>query len=71
MHFDGDFIVVVWWLFLFLKRLRINARIRAREVKIAPSRFARSVCEISSGLVLGRMEEMDMPAALTRMSMDS
>ena len=50
--------------------LRREARRRARDVKIAPSRFVRRVCEISSGDVLGRIFEWEIPAALIRMSTD-
>lgn len=48
--------------------LRREARRRARDVKIAPSRFVRRVCETSSGDVLGRILELEIPAALIRIS---
>lgn len=46
----------------------MHARSRARDVKMAPSRFVCRVCEMSSGEVLARMLERDIPAALIRMS---
>lgn len=65
MHFDGG-----WGAFLVCVRLRlrIEARIRAREVSIAPSRFVRRVSEMSSGVSLGRRLEGETPAAFMRMS---
>ena len=65
MHFDGGWgaLLVCVWL-----RLRIEARIRAREVSIAPSRLVRRVSEMSSGEILGRRLEGETPAALMRMS---
>lgn len=53
---------------LVFMRLRTTARIKAREVRIAPWRFVRMVREMSSGSVLGRRLEGEIPAALTRMS---
>ena len=58
-------------LLLFFKRPRMEARINARDVSIAPSRFVRRVLEMSSGSAFGKMEETEMPAALTRISMCS
>lgn len=49
-------------------RLRIAARIRAREVSTAPSRFVRRIWEMSASSDLGRILEMEIPAALTRIS---
>lgn len=66
MHFDGLFLAA--GSFRLRIRLRIEARINAREVIIAPSRFVRNVLEISSSSDLGRMLDMEIPAALTRMS---
>ena len=48
--------------------LRMEARTSAREVSRAPSRFVRRTCEMSDGSVRGRMLELEIPAALTRMS---
>lgn len=67
MHFE-----VTFWLtlgsFLLRRRLRIEARINAREVSIAPSRFVRRIVEISSSSDLGKMFDMEIPAALTSTS---
>lgn len=71
MHFDdaGLALVLVGVVVVgFFIRLRIEARMKAREVRRAPSRFVRRIREISVGSDLGRMEEMERPAALTRMS---
>ena len=67
MHFDGDLVPAVES-FRFRTRLRIEARINAREVSIAPSRLVRRIVEISSSSDLGRMFDIEIPAALTRMS---
>lgn len=52
----------------FFRRDRTHARSNAREVRITPSRFVASILEMSTGSVLGRILEMDIPAALTRTS---
>lgn len=67
MHLEGGLVPVAESLRL-RTRLRIAARSNAREVSIAPSRFVRRVWEISANSDLGRMFEIEMPAALTRMS---
>lgn len=54
--------------FFCFRALRSEARRRAREVMIAPSRFVRRVWEMSVGEILGRRLLMEMPAALMRMS---
>jgi hypothetical protein len=74
MHFEGGLPepwAGVLGRFLERARPRIEARRRAREVKIAPSRFVDRMREISDRSDLGRMLEVDWPAALTRMSTDS
>lgn len=71
IHFDdaGFPLVLVGVVVVdFFIRLRIEARMNAREVRRAPSRFVRRIREISVGSDLGRMEEMERPAALMRMS---
>lgn len=73
MHLDDDdagfpLVLVVVVVVDFFIRLRIEARMNAREVRRAPSRFVRRIREISVGSDLGRMEEMERPAALMRMS---
>lgn len=74
MHFDGGLLApgldTLWRLRLRV-RARIEARRRARDVRIAPSRFVLRVWDISDSSDLGRMLEVDWPAALTRMSTDS
>lgn len=67
MHFDRTLIPAAESL-RFRIRLRIEARINAREVRIAPSRLVRKVVEISSSSDLGRIFDTEIPAALTRMS---
>lgn len=68
MHLDAAVLpLVVGVLDLFI-RLRIDARMKARDVSSAPSRFVRRMREISVGSNLGRIEEMERPAALMRMS---
>lgn len=62
IHLDLDAAV---WVF---RRLRREARRRAREVRIAASRFVRRVREISDAGVLGRMFVLEIPAEFTRMS---
>lgn len=52
----------------FFRRDRTHARSIAREVRIAPSRFVDSILEMSTVSVLGRILEIDIPAALTRTS---
>lgn len=67
MHFDGGLVLAVGSL-RFRTRLRMEARINARDVSIAPSRLVRRIVEISSSSDLGRMFDIEIPAALTRMS---
>lgn len=67
IHFDGSLVAAAGSLRL-RTRLRIAARIKAREVSIAPSRFVRKIWEISATSERGRMLDMEMPAALTRTS---
>lgn len=66
MHLEGMGVVLV--AVRSFIRLRIDARTRAREVSRDPSRFVRRTCEISFGSVLGRTLDVEMPAALIRMS---
>ena len=54
-----------------LTRLRMEARIKALDVSMAPRRFVSSNLVMFSGSVFGKMDEMDIPAALTRTSTDS
>lgn len=58
-------LALLLWLFA---RVRMQARSRARDVKMAPSRFVCRICEISSGGNLARMLERGIPAELIRMS---
>jgi hypothetical protein len=69
IHFEAGFLGSVRSLRLLRIRLRMEARRNAREVRIAPSRFVRRILVISESSILGRMLEVDIPAALTRMSM--
>lgn len=67
MHFERTFCPAVES-FRLRMRLRIEARINAREVSIAPSRLVRRIVEISSSSDLGRMFDIEIPAALTKIS---
>lgn len=67
MHFEGDLVPTAGSL-RFRIRLRMEARINAREVSIAPWRLVRRIVEISSSSDLGRMFDIEIPAALTRIS---
>lgn len=67
MHFEKGFFPTAGSFRLRI-RLRIEARNNAREVSIAPSRFVRRIVEMSSSSDLGRMFDIEIPAALTRMS---
>lgn len=66
MHLEG--MEVVLSTARFFIRLRIDARMRAREVSREPSRFVRRTSEMSFGSVLGRTLDVEIPAALMRMS---
>lgn len=67
IHFERGF-ASVESLLRVRTRLRIAARIRAREVSTAPSRFVRRIWEMSASSDLGRILEIEIPAALTRTS---
>jgi len=54
-----------------LRPARTDARRNAREDRIAPSRFVFNVFVMSSGLVRGKIAEIEIPAALTSMSTPS
>lgn len=64
MHFEGISVVKP----RFLERLRIAARSKAREVRIAPSRFVRRVWVMTCGSVLASIFVVDIPAELIRIS---
>lgn len=66
MHLEG--MKVVLSAARSFMRLRIDARTSAREVSREPSRFVRRTCEMSFGSVLGRTLDVEIPAALMRMS---
>lgn len=68
MHLERGFSSVRSSRCLFCRRDRTLARNNARDVRIAPSRFVARIFEISTGSVLGRILEIDIPAALTRTS---
>ena len=64
IHFEGISVVKP----RFLERLRIAARSKAREVRIAPSRFVRRVWVMTCGSVLASIFVVDIPAELIRIS---
>lgn len=71
MHFEEDEVCEPALTSRDLRPARADARRNAREDRIAPSRFVFNVFVMSSGLVRGKIAEIEIPAALTSMSTPS